>query len=77
LILRLYSKDSYRYIYITYFIYSYTSKLPSPGQTIHGTQFSIDFGGKGANQCIAAQKLGANTVFVGCVRYLDIIIKCI
>lgn len=52
-----------------YFVCSYTSKLPNPGQTIHGKQFSIDFGGKGANQCIAAQKLGADTVFVGCVRY--------
>lgn len=28
----------------------------------------MDFGGKGANQCIAAQKLGADTGFVGCVR---------
>jgi len=42
--------------------------LPNPGQTIHGKQFTLDFGGKGANQCIAAQKLGANTVFIGCVR---------
>jgi len=43
--------------------------LPNPGQTIHGKQFTLDFGGKGANQCIAAQKLGADTVFIGCVRY--------
>lgn len=50
-------------------MYSYTSKLPNPGQTIHGKQFTLDFGGKGANQCIAAQKLGADTVFIGCVRY--------
>jgi len=45
--------------------------LPNPGQTIHGKQFTLDFGGKGANQCIAAQKLGADTVFIGCVRYLN------
>lgn len=51
---------------ITY-CYSYTSKLPNPGQTVHGKQFFIGFGGKGANQCVAAQKLGAETVFVGCV----------
>lgn len=51
-----------------WFIYSYTSKLPNPGQTVSGKQFFIDFGGKGANQCIAAQKLGAETVFVGCVK---------
>lgn len=43
--------------------------MPNPGQTIHGKQFTLDFGGKGANQCIAAQKLGADTVFIGCVRY--------
>lgn len=49
-------------------LFSYTSKLPNPGQTINGKQFSIDFGGKGANQCIAAQKLGAETVFIGCVK---------
>jgi len=48
-------------------LFFYTSKLPSPGQTIHGKEFSIDFGGKGANQCIAAQKLGAETVFIGCI----------
>lgn len=51
--------------------FSYTSILPNPGQTIHGKQFSLDFGGKGANQCIAAQKLGADTVFIGCVGYYD------
>lgn len=48
-------------------MFFYTSVLPNPGQTIHGKQFSLDFGGKGANQCIAAQKLGADTVFIGCV----------
>ncbi|XP_050541807.1 ribokinase-like isoform X2 [Daktulosphaira vitifoliae] len=48
-------------------LFFYTSKLPTPGQTIHGKQFSVDFGGKGANQCVAAQKLGADTVFIGCV----------
>lgn len=42
--------------------------MPNPGQTIHGKKFNLDFGGKGANQCIAAQKLGADTVFIGCVR---------
>jgi len=48
--------------------------LPNPGQTIHGKQFTLDFGGKGANQCIAAQKLGADTVFIGCVRYHNTLI---
>lgn len=50
-------------------LFSYTTKIPKPGQTIHGKEFFIDFGGKGANQCVAAQKLGADTVFIGCVRF--------
>lgn len=62
---------SFRYFgqhYIAaYYVFSYTSALPKPGQTIHGKEFFKDFGGKGANQCVAAQKLGADTVFVGCV----------
>ncbi|KAJ8924869.1 hypothetical protein NQ315_001024 [Exocentrus adspersus] len=37
---------------------SYAPRLPGPGETIHGTKFATNFGGKGANQCIAAAKLG-------------------
>ncbi|XP_047494006.1 ribokinase-like [Penaeus chinensis] len=46
---------------------SYTSRLPKPGETIHGHRFSIGFGGKGANQCIAARRLGASTAMVAMV----------
>lgn len=46
---------------------SYTSRLPKPGETIHGHKFSIGFGGKGANQCIAATRLGAATSMVAMV----------
>ncbi|XP_064108549.1 ribokinase-like [Macrobrachium nipponense] len=46
---------------------SYTCRLPKPGETIHGHKFSIGFGGKGANQCIAATRLGATTSMVAMV----------
>ncbi|KAM7541327.1 hypothetical protein Aperf_G00000036169 [Anoplocephala perfoliata] len=42
----------------------YTEKFPLPGETIKGTKFAIGFGGKGANQCVAAQKLGAKTSLI-------------
>lgn len=38
------------------------------GETIHGYKFAIGFGGKGANQCVAAAKLGASTAMVAKVR---------
>lgn len=44
--------------------YRYTPRLPKPGETIHGNKFSVGFGGKGGNQCIAATKLGASTAMV-------------
>lgn len=43
---------------------SYVPRLPMPGETIHGTRFHQGFGGKGANQCVAAAKLGASTALV-------------
>ena len=49
--------------------FSYIPHLPSRGETIHGSKFQMGFGGKGANQCVAAAKLGANTAMVGKVLY--------
>ncbi|XP_023246674.1 ribokinase isoform X2 [Copidosoma floridanum] len=43
---------------------TYTSRLPQPGETIVGTKYQQGFGGKGANQCVSAARLGASTVFV-------------
>ncbi|XP_019623190.1 PREDICTED: ribokinase-like isoform X1 [Branchiostoma belcheri] len=43
---------------------SYVSRLPKPGETIHGNKFSLGFGGKGANQCVMAARLGAATAMV-------------
>lgn len=40
---------------------------PRPGETILGTSHYWDNGGKGANQAVAAARLGANVVMVGIV----------
>jgi ribokinase len=40
------------------------SILPRPGETILGGQFLMNAGGKGANQAVAAAKLGAKVIFV-------------
>uniref|UniRef100_A0A3Q4APC8 Ribokinase n=1 Tax=Mola mola TaxID=94237 RepID=A0A3Q4APC8_MOLML len=41
-----------------------TPRLPKTGETIHGDKFLIGFGGKGANQCIQAARLGAKTTMI-------------
>ncbi|VDD75741.1 unnamed protein product [Mesocestoides corti] len=43
---------------------SYTGKFPAPGETIVGEKFLTGYGGKGANQCFAAQILGARTSII-------------
>jgi ribokinase len=42
-------------------------RLPRPGETVSGARFSRVPGGKGANQAVAAARLGAEVTFVGCV----------
>src|SRR5688500_20246018 len=39
--------------------------LPAPGQTVVGAEFLQAPGGKGANQAVAAARLGARAAFVG------------
>ena len=41
------------------------SRLPAPGETIGGAEFRRIPGGKGANQAVAAARLGAQVRFVG------------
>ncbi|MGH0147164.1 UNVERIFIED_CONTAM: hypothetical protein FKN15_041483 [Acipenser sinensis] len=43
---------------------SQAPRLPKAGETIHGHKFFIGYGGKGANQCIQAGRLGARTAMV-------------
>ena len=42
-------------------------RLPRPGETVSGARFSRVPGGKGANQAVAAARLGATVALVGCV----------
>lgn len=52
----------------TKFIYRYANRLPKAGETLHGHKFMTGFGGKGANQCVAAARLGASTAMIAKVR---------
>ena len=41
-----------------------TSRLPGPGETVLGGSFSMGAGGKGANQAVAAKRLGGDVTFI-------------
>ena len=47
-----------------YDLIAYTDRMPKIGETIHGNKFEMGFGGKGANQAVAAAKLGADVTMV-------------
>ena len=42
-----------------------TDHFPLPGETLMGKNFMINYGGKGANQAVAAARMGGQTVFIG------------
>lgn len=42
-----------------------SNHLPKPGETILGGRFEMVSGGKGANQAVAAARLGAEVTFIG------------
>lgn len=44
-----------------------TDRIPEPGETLLGGHFMMAAGGKGANQAVAAQRLGAEVTFIASV----------
>ena len=46
-------------------IYSWTEHLAEPGETIIGDRYWMGMGGKGANQAVAASRLGADVTMIG------------
>ena len=46
--------------------------FPRPGETVIGKQYQVAFGGKGANQAVAAGRSGADIAFIACVGEDDI-----
>ena len=41
-----------------------SARIPAPGETILGGNFFMNAGGKGANQAVAAARLGGNVTFI-------------
>ncbi|HSF04464.1 MAG TPA: ribokinase [Methylomirabilota bacterium] len=42
-------------------------RLPRPGETVSGGTLLVNYGGKGANQAVAARRLGAEVRLIACV----------
>ena len=45
----------------------HTDRLPKLGETLTGSDFAMNFGGKGANQAVALAKTGCNVKMLGAV----------
>jgi ribokinase len=43
---------------------SYCPRLPKAGETLHSSNFETGYGGKGANQCVQAARLGSKTAMI-------------
>lgn len=57
----------FNYLHILFLIVrlrSYVQHLPAPGETTRARRHQTAFGGKGANQCVSAAKLGSKTVLI-------------
>ncbi|WP_428944587.1 ribokinase [Pantoea sp. FN060301] len=48
------------------------AQFPRPGETVIGKQYQVAFGGKGANQAVAAGRSGADIAFIACVGEDDV-----
>ena len=46
--------------------------FPTPGETVTGNHYQLAFGGKGANQAVAAGRSGADIAFIACTGDDDI-----
>ncbi|OFU50720.1 ribokinase [Aerococcus sp. HMSC10H05] len=44
-----------------------TNRVPKQGETVYGEAFETTYGGKGANQAVAAARLGGQVKMFGCV----------
>jgi ribokinase len=54
---------------------AYCERLPRPGETVGEASFERMPGGKGANQAVAAARLGARTRFVGRIGVDDLVLR--
>ncbi|HEY8589166.1 MAG TPA: ribokinase [Naasia sp.] len=46
---------------------TFSERLPRPGETVRGDDFTLVLGGKGANQAVAVGRAGAPARMVGCI----------
>ena len=46
-------------------ITAFSEHLPRPSQTVKGSRYSMELGGKGANQAAAIARLGGRSTFIG------------
>ena len=49
------------------------NSFPTPGETVTGSHYQVAFGGKGANQAVAAGRSGANIAFIACTGHYRVL----